>query len=479
MNSISKITRRWMVPAITSSLCLMAQAPSQALQFNFSYEKDTPYEQILGFEVAGNWWASQISDDVTLNIHIGTSNDLPKNVVGGALPAMKAFRSYERFQSKLQDDASSSSADDISATFRGGLKTYKNRDGITYFKGRLESKTWNIYKTSLTNANAKAVGFSNAHSQALDGMIMMSDLSNTKYHWNYDFERSDSIDNKSLDFLSVAVHEIGHTLGFISAFDTVNKHEGTATREENLERVKRTTSLDLFRHSNTAGQGVVELRAGKASYFSVDGGNNKIADFARGNKNIGNGSDGYQASHWKHQNKNALGIMGPAIRLGERRNIAKLDLRALDAIGWDLKTNVKQQNINFGLLQTQAETKLAQKLGRGTSWLKQNKNTAANQLTSTNTKLLADMVGESDTYYQLFGANALGSAGWWQLLNDLGYGGWWQEYIANNAYGQKAYFSTLEDPKPVDVPEPTSVLGLFGTVLLSFLGQRQIQKQSK
>lgn len=495
MNITDWLPGRWMATAIASSgLCLMIQAPSQALQFNFSYEEGTSYEQMLGFEIAGSIWGSYLSDSATLNIHVGSSNGLPRNVVGGALPGMKAFQSYGQYHSRLRYDASFRSEDDKEANFFGGLQDHQDHHGNTYYKGRLEQNTWNIYNTSLTNANAKSVGMVNSHSQTLDGMIMMSDLSNSKYSWDYDFDRSGNIDKKSLDFLSVAVHEVGHVLGFVSVFDTVDKKEQNATQQENIERVRRTTTLDLFRHSEQTGEDIVELRAGKASYFSVDGGDTKIAEFARGNKNIGNGSDGYQASHWKHQKQGALGIMGPAIRLGERRDLAHLDLRAMDAIGWDVdiytpsynnhscgygytyasgtcdnsNADIKIPTVDFSLLQSKAESNLAGRLGKSTSWLKNNKYSAADQLVSNQTDLLANMLAESDEYYQILN---LGSSGWWQILNNLGYGGWWQEYITDDAYTQKAYFSTLETAETTDVPEPSLFIGLLSFVTLGLLGK--------
>ncbi|NEQ51908.1 MAG: hypothetical protein F6K11_17505 [Leptolyngbya sp. SIO3F4] len=504
---LDRVSHRWLVPAIASSgLCLMAQTPSQALQFNFSYEEGTPFEQMVGFQVAGDWWASHITDDVTLNIHVGISNSLPENVVGGALPGMQALKSYGDYYSKLNHDLSMFMANnnltmpmnnpDFEAL--SGLQGHEDQNGY-YYKGQLEQNIWKIYQTSLTNANAKAIDMVSSNSETLDGMIMMNDLTNSKYSWDYNFDRSNDIDKKSLDFLSVAVHEIGHVLGFVSAFDTVEKKEQKATEQENIDRVKRTTSLDLFRYSEQTGNDVVELRAGKASYFSVDRGYTNIADFSRGNNNIGNGSDGYQASHWKHQKKGALGIMGPAIRLGERRDLEVLDLRAMDAIGWDLQNNSNNFctssssgdflnssfynsdsctedegiTVDLSLLQQNAEALLAEKLGESVSWLNDNKSIAAKLLTSNQNDLLAEMIANSTEYYQLFDP---GSGGWWQILNDLGYGGWWQEYAANDAYGQKAYFSTLEEAEATDVPEPSSLIGLLSFITFGLLGQRSISK---
>lgn len=226
MKALKRISCCWMIPALTSSLCLLAQASAQALQFNFSYEKGTSYEQMLGFEIAGNVWSSYLTDDATVNIHIGSSGSLPQNVVGGALPGLQTEQYYDNYYKNLTQDATSWHDRKVVSS---GLQNYSNGKRL-YYKGRLEQTTRNIYYTSLTNANAKAIGLVNPHSRELDGMIMMSDLKGTGYNWNYDFDRSDSIGSNSLDFVSVAVHEIGHVLGFVSSFDLVDETEQNLTR---------------------------------------------------------------------------------------------------------------------------------------------------------------------------------------------------------------------------------------------------------
>ncbi|NEP54714.1 MAG: PEP-CTERM sorting domain-containing protein [Moorea sp. SIO3C2] len=151
----------------------------------------------------------------------------------------------------------------------------------------------------------------------------------------------------------------------------------------------------------------------------------------------------------------------------------------MDIVGWDLKASAQQPDaINLKKLEKDAKKKLAQELGQSVSWLNKNKGEAAKQLASNENSLLADMTDESADYYQLFGGNSFGRAGWWQLFKDLGYAGWWQEYVANDAYGQKAYFSTLAEPTEAqDVPEPSSLLGLGSLIACIFLKRCSIKAQ--
>ncbi|MEO0539947.1 MAG: NF038122 family metalloprotease [Cyanobacteria bacterium P01_A01_bin.105] len=477
---------QWIAPAaIASGLCLFGQSPAQALKFNLSYDEGTSYYEMMGFEMAAGVWSSYLSDDVTVNLHVGTSAYLPDKVVGGALPAMYSFQNYGTYTSKLQADALGHSQDDAKVVFGGGLQSYR-QNGKQAFRGRLEGNSYYSTKMSLTRANAKAVGMIDAHDSGLDGVIMLNDLKRSRYRWNQDFDRTAGIGNTALDFLGVAVHEIGHALGFVSALDTVKKSDHQTNNAEDTRRIQRSTPLDLLRRSPvTSRWGRVELRPGyKDAYLTFDGGQSKVADFARGARNVGSGSDGYQTSHWKHQNSGALGIMGPAIRLGERRNVAALDLRAMDAIGWDLavldpstgqyNSNMTSENLNISApnlrkLQNQAEYRMAQKLGISVSKLRSQRGHWARQLDTQNTDALADMLSQTDEYYQLL---ELDYGGWWQELLELGYGGWWQEYLTSGDYMQQAFYSTLEEPdapEPVDVPEPTSVLSLLGVAVLGYL----------
>lgn len=71
-----------------STVLVASNLPAQALNFKFTYGSDVSYEQMLGFEMAGKYWSNHLTDDVTLDIFIDSSNSLPENVIGGALPGI-------------------------------------------------------------------------------------------------------------------------------------------------------------------------------------------------------------------------------------------------------------------------------------------------------------------------------------------------------------------------------------------------------
>src|SRR5690606_11215974 len=65
----------------------------------------------------------------------------------------------------------------------------------------------------LTRANAKAVGLIAGNDAGLDGTIRFSSS------FAFDYDPSDGITPGTMDFIGVAIHEIGHSLGFTSGVD--------------------------------------------------------------------------------------------------------------------------------------------------------------------------------------------------------------------------------------------------------------------
>ncbi|MDJ0774212.1 MAG: NF038122 family metalloprotease [Mastigocoleus sp. MO_167.B18] len=154
----------------------------------------------------------------------------------------------------------------------------------------------------------------------------------------WDFSRVNDpnaeVANNKFDFLSVALHEIGHALGFTSGVDAVNFLKIKA--EENNETLSKeyselVTSMDLFRFSDQSKQhNVFDWSSNEDIFFSIDNGETKLAEFADGIS--------YQTSHWSENgdvNGNSLGIMHPVLAPEEKLDLTVLDLRLLDILGYD------------------------------------------------------------------------------------------------------------------------------------------------
>jgi hypothetical protein len=438
-------------PCVSLGLALIAVVESQttarAVTFNFSYAPGTSLEQMVGMEMAGGIWSSHLSDNVSVNIYTQTDDSLPTNAIGGALPGISADRSYDAFRSGAYRDR-------ISTDDRNAYSNLQNDDdGYTVMtNGNTQDENEQI---NLTRSNAKALGILN--DSGLDGVILVSDLKNNSVGWNYNYQDS-SVPNDKLDHLSTGMHEIGHVLGFVSGIDgpdllTSNSGDdddddgGDDGDDEGGDLY--VTPLDMYRYSSQSrSSGIIDLSIGGDPYLSFDGGKTRIANFATG-KDLTLGGDGYQASHWKQQD-NPLGVMNPALSLGQRRNISLLDRRTMDALGW----NLQESDIDLANLELQAKQRLAARLSVTVEWLEANPTEAATRLSQDRTEDVVRMIEESEVYEWGWGTGG-SQQGWWRDET------LWQQFLAN---------SLASDPSSAAIPEPS----IFGGVLLAIGALRPI-----
>lgn len=306
----------------------------------------------------------------------------------------------------------------------------------------------------MTRANAKALDLIAPHDPGLDGYILMGDLDGVgdgnlnDIRWSYDYE-SDFVDSNELDFLRVAIHEIGHTMGFISGLDEADwlaeKLNVTQNEEDNYYNdlkgtLNNATPVDMLRFSEASyakkeGENWIDMSIGGNPFLSFSGsGGTPVAYFATG-ENAALGGDGDRASHWKRQD-NVLGIMDPVLATGQRREITELDLQLFDAIGWDLKTG----NETIETIHTQAKAELAEQMGVTVEWMETNPVVAAEILTPDYIDLdnnnyddrgerLHEMVVESGEVYN-WGWEGYwwGWEGYWQSTEDFTQDGFWQNF---------------------------------------------------
>ena len=406
------------------------------VRFNFTYDANVGLEQRVGFEMAAIIWASVLTDDVDVNLHIGATDSLDNgNAVGGAIPILQT-QNYGIFQEYYQRDITS--IDDSTAS--GSMQIGNTVD--LAINGEVVDGNTDIL---LTSAQAKALGMHEAttldngtvwerglvSADALDGYIVV----NNSFDWSYDFTRSEEAHDGTLDFLSMALHEIGHNLGFVSgldgAMDVLQLHSGET-------RIEDFTALDLFRHTvdtakieNSDGS-VSSVSLGENAYFSIDGGQTNLADFSTG-KDDEVGGDGFQASHWKRL-QNAMGIMDPTLAYKERLSLSTLDLQAMDVLGWDVDYQAIEVGLDFETILRQSELAVANDLGVDSSVFANSRTDS--YLYSLSHDQLLDLVKEqmlSLGYSRLWQAFELGYSRLWQeqesseKMLELGYSRLWQE----------------------------------------------------
>ncbi|MEO1342040.1 MAG: NF038122 family metalloprotease [Cyanobacteria bacterium J06635_13] len=413
------------------------------LQFDFTFAEGTSSEQMLAFEIAGMMWSDYITDDMTVNIHVEMTDALPDNVIGGALPAIIAKQDYGEFLDAYQADITSNrdqrSFSGMSRIEHGGIERFQAVVDLG-----VKSFVKNSPTLNLTSANAKSLGLVDSHSQALDGYILMNDLANTSVSWanymeeygtgfNIAFGAEHNQSSNTLDFLSVAVHEVGHILGFVSGvdksaaprFDTVmSMNDYFASTPQSVFKyaksvVKQATTMDLFRYSqaslNRTQDGVLDMSVGAESYF----GKGLYYQFATGKEADALG-DGFQASHWKQRDNEdqVQGIMDPLLKIGAIRRVSNRDLRVMDAIGYDISyigANLVQRgeySTNYlakdlyspiGGFEYDAKIKLAQKLYsqglvNSTDWWNYNADSYFAQNVVNRDLDVQEMIEESEIY---------------------------------------------------------------------------------
>jgi hypothetical protein len=396
------------------------------MQFNFSYAPGLSLDQIKGFELAGKIWSTYLTDNVTLNIAIDLQKDFPGNAIAGSAPRLNTQK-FDAFQKSLESDATSANdrlalqSDNLTNKSFTGRFNNGNSNGNGNGNG---SESRDSTQLNVNSANAKALGLDlKGSSSLLDGYIVMRDLKDTGVNWDYDFARTGSAPSKTLDFLSVAIHEIGHILGFQSSVDRpgwVDPNSSGDTFKKSLDdRSKSVTPLDLFRYSDRSKLDpdkhgvrpvVVDLAIGGNPYLSLKNGDSPVAYFDTG-VDTSQGGSGNQASHWK-----SGGIMNAVINQGSRPTISSSDLTALDVIGYDLVTQ-SASTPNYAQLLQQVNQSLAQKLGKTVDWLNANPSADVSKLTADVADAASEMLDNSSVYKKkdlTFWTTGARGGKWWQ-----------------------------------------------------------------
>lgn len=278
------------------------------------------------FAVAASFWEDQFSDPIDVYIDVGFST-LGSGILGQA-QSFTTPTSYTDIRSALFSDIQT----DTDSTVFNHLPVSQFLSFLTNEPdGSLiidDNQSVNNSTLKVNNANLKALGLlSNAQT---DAAITFSD------QFAYDFNPDDGVSSTLFDFVGIAIHEIGHALGFVSGVDFIDFYSANGPGSgvvSTFDFWDIFSVLDLFRFSQRSlsfGESTRDLAIFDASqYFSIDDGLTAIAPFSSGRYN----GDGHQASHW--ENITDIGIMKPTISRGQVGEFTLNDLLAFDAIGFD------------------------------------------------------------------------------------------------------------------------------------------------
>lgn len=330
---------------------------------------------LLGFQKAANYWSTVLTNDVTIafDIHFDALDD---GVLGGTYSNFTYTSTSQVYQQLATTGTSALDAIAVAnlkpLTAAGGLGMRvpgTDADGnlTTTEAGSRYDNNDSFNNTNLvTNtAVAKALGLSVDYDNAAfagasflnthaDGDITFSS------NFDFDFDPSDGIDVGSYDFVGVAVHEIGHALGFVSGTDDYDYYIANGgISAQDAENEAFATTLDLFRYATNGfdpdGRSL-QLDPNREAFFSIDGNNpfnfNNQAEatssfFATGYY-LG---DGNQGSHWKdtqailqangcYVDERQAGIMDPTSSNCSLGIVTSNDIAAFDAMGWNVNLNI-------------------------------------------------------------------------------------------------------------------------------------------
>lgn len=301
---------------------LLAASGAQALNIDIVPGSGLSGDALSAFNRAAAQWESRFSDPILVTINADLTDMGPGPIIGSTAPVVLQG-GYDLIRGAMVTDAALDPDDGIAAF----LPTAGQYSALVPNGFGLSSLI------AGTKANLKAMGFA-----GLDSSFGITDAAiGFNSQFNFDYNRQDGVTAGTIDFETVAAHEIGHVLGFASAVDAVD-----VALRDGLTLSIKSMPLDLYRFYDGSSYDPVTTADFTNDPRNLAPGLDAIFDDLDNEWAMSTGrynGDGRQASHWEDNNLTGflVGLMDPTLAYGQVIDLTEADLRALDLIGYDIK----------------------------------------------------------------------------------------------------------------------------------------------
>ena len=319
LHTISPLRRHWQ-SAEDRGLRIVLRATQQLERFP---------QAKAAFLRAADAWEDKIQSPITVVIDVDFGPTLfGAPFVRGSIGAsgsqlLGSSGNYEQVRARLIENASSEQE----------LAVYNSLPA-----GSLPTDIGATTNLRGTSANARALGLLNpvADPDGAEKSLGQPPSIGFNSNFNFDYDPSDGIDRDKIDFDAVAMHEIGHVLGFISQ---------VGSRELDSKLPVAPAVWDIFRlrpgaDSQDLSTAQRILSSGGEQVFNAAG---IELPLSTGRPNA-TGGDNFQASHWKNDSLIGgwyIGVMEVGIPSGKRQVMTSNDLFALQLMGYKLRNGIE------------------------------------------------------------------------------------------------------------------------------------------
>ena len=311
-----------------------------------AWQTGTPSQQLLFSEiqkalgVALDSWRAKLSDDITVNLEVAGDTMLSLNALAAARPLSGSIK-YSVFKKAIINDITSEN-DRIAVEHLpefAHLEFYRSDEsGEQLRDSKTDSNPSNNESIALPFAIAKAIGVLAPDSKPDAQLLINTAIPVELALQAGDFDRSDGIDSNKFGVERIIEHELGHAFGFTGGF----VHAETGDHF--------ISPIDLFRSNENGSTSPTEpwipnISTGGTPYFSIDKGVTQIAVLDDGSR-----------SHWKVAlptingvvvDTFSYGTMGSDTGFGLDPKISKIDLLAMNVMGYDLRPSIKPGQIKL------------------------------------------------------------------------------------------------------------------------------------